>query len=148
MFDFNKQIWDINTKPEHTRSPSFNQICLLQYQWTGQIPWLSALKEYIKRKESVASAFFVFCSFVCFTSSLCHGFCFIPLGHTSLCVYLQSISGLVIMPFSVKYDFWIRVRRKLWDFRNLSADIYEISKTEVTTLLSVLALWPSCSLKY
>lgn len=66
---------------------------------------------------------------------------------TQVCVYLQSISGLVIMQFSVKRcDFWIRVRRRALEMSMLVFMKYQGEKLH--HFYQYFVLWPSCSLKY
>ena len=138
MFDFNKWIWDSNTKPEHARSPSFNQICLLQYWWTGEIPWLSALKEYIKRKRNCDQWFFFL--LFCFTSSLCHGFCFTPLGHTSLCIFTVTFWFSDYAIFSEEVRLLNQGKKE--SFENLEIPVLIFMKYQREKLQHLCQFWP------
>lgn len=57
----------------------------------------------------------------CFTSSLCHGFCFIPLGHTSLCVFTVNFWFSDYTIFSE--EVWLLNQGKKESFESLEISV-------------------------
>ena len=77
----------------------------------------------------------------CFTSSLCHGFCFIPLGHTSLCVFTVNFWFSDYTIFSE--EVWLLNQGKKESFESLEISVLIFMKYQKKKKLQRLCqFWP------
>lgn len=95
---------------------------------------------YKKEKKLWPVIFFFFARLFCFTSSLCHGFCFIPLGHTSLCVFTVNFWFSDYTIFSEEVQLLNQGKKE--SFENLEISVLIFMKYQRQKLQHFCQFWP------